>query len=88
MFMLLFVSIIPTQQHMIIIKLHVNSYEAMQRYINSVIIGQARIKGHISLQFVKKYIKMRIFVISIPNTSIKQSMYVRRTYEHSKFNSI
>ena len=34
-----------------------NGLEAMQRYINSVTTGQARINGHLSAHFVKKYIK-------------------------------
>ena len=84
----IFVSIISTQQFIIIIKQHVHGLEAMNRYINSATKCQARIKGHVSVQFVKKYIKMLVFVISIPNTSIKQSIYVRRTYEHSKLNAI
>ena len=46
----------------------------MHRYINSVTTGQARIKGHLSAQFVNKYIKKASFLISVPNTSIKQSI--------------
>ena len=88
MLMLHFFSFIPTQQYIITIKLHVNDLEAMHRYINSVTIGQARIKGHLSAQFVKKYIKRLVFVISVPNISIKQNIYVRRTYKCSKLNAI
>ena len=69
-----FVSIIPIQQYTIIIKLHVNGLEAMHRYINSVTTGQARIKGHLSAQFVKNTLKRLLFWISLPNTSIKQSI--------------
>ena len=54
MLMLHFVSIKPIQQYIIIIKLHVDGLEAMHRYINSVTTGQARIKGHLSVQFVNK----------------------------------
>ena len=57
------------QQNMIIIKLHVNGLEAMDRYINSVTSGQERIKGHFSAHFVKKYIKKLISVISIPKAN-------------------
>ena len=45
--------------------------EYMPSNNNSVTTGQARIKGHLSGQFLKIYIKRLIFVISIHNTSIK-----------------
>ena len=44
----------PIQQYIIIIKLHVDGLEAMHRYINNDTTGQARIKGYLSVQFVKK----------------------------------
>ena len=47
----------------------------MPSYFISDITGQARIKGHLSAQFVKKkYIKRLIFVINISNMSIKQNI--------------
>ena len=42
-------------------KMHVNELEAMHMYINSVTTGQARIEGHLSVEFVQKYIKMLVF---------------------------
>ena len=65
-----------------------NGLEAMHMYVNRVTTGQARITGHLSVDFEKKYIQMLVFVISIPNTSIKQSIYARWTYERSKLNAI
>ena len=50
----------------------------MPSYINSVTTRHARIKDH--LQFVKKYIKRLIFVISIPNNPIKQSISEKGTW--------
>ena len=35
-------------------KKHVDGLEAMHMYINSGTTGQASIKGHLSVQFVKK----------------------------------
>ena len=42
---------------MLIMNLHVNGLEPKQRYINSVTTGHAKFNGHLSTQFVKKYIK-------------------------------
>ena len=46
-----FVSIIHTQQYKSIIKLHVNSLEAVHSDISSVTAHQTRFKGHLSAQF-------------------------------------
>ena len=46
----------------------------MANYFTSDTTGQARIKGHLSAQFVKKYIKRLIFVINISNMSINQNI--------------
>ena len=64
--MYIFVRIIPIQQYEIIIKMHVNVLE------NILILGQVRINGHLSAQFISNAWKSLFFAISIPTTSIKQ----------------
>ena len=51
-----------------------NGLEAMHRYINSVTTDQARIKGHLRAQFVKKKNIKSLFLWPSTNTPIKQSI--------------
>ena len=71
----IFVSNIQIQQYIIILKLHVNGLlENMPSYINNVTTNQA---VHRSLKCIvcgKKSEILDLFVISIPNMSIKQSI--------------
>ena len=46
----------------------------MPSYFISDTTGQARIKGHLSAQFVKNIHKKADFVINISNMSIKQNI--------------